>query len=153
VGADGQMAGVVSIAEALAAAAAAGMDLVEVSPNAEPPVCKVMDFGKFRYEMQRKARDAKKKQKVVELKEIKLRPTIGQHDYEIKVKSIRKFLEEGNKVKISLRFRGREITHQDIAMQLMQRLQTEMESVAKVELAPKMDGRQLLMVLAAAKSV
>ena len=145
------MVGVVSIAEALAAAQAASADLVEVSPTAEPPVCKIMDFGKFRYELQRKARDAKKKQKVVAIKEIKLRPTIGQHDYEIKVKAARKFLEEGDKVKVSLRFRGREITHQDIALQLMVRMQTDLGALAKTELAPKMDGKQMLMVLTVAK--
>jgi translation initiation factor IF-3 len=148
VDAEGEMLGVVSIAEALKTAEAASLDLVEVSPTAEPPVCKLMDFGKFKYELQRKVRSAKKKQKVVELKEIKLRPTIGQNDYEIKLRSVKKFLQEGNKVKISLRFRGREITHQENAFALIKKLQADVEELSKVEFAPKMDGKQLLMVLA-----
>lgn len=126
----------------------AGLDLVEISPNAEPPVCKVMDYGKFKYEQQKKANEARKKQKVVDVKEVKLRPTIEKHDYDVKLRNARKFLEKGDKVKVSLRFRGREMAHQDLAREVVERFRDDLADLSKVELAPKMEGRQMLMVLA-----
>jgi translation initiation factor IF-3 len=148
VDADGTMVGIVALRDALAKAEEAGLDLVEISPTAEPPVCKIMDFGKYKYEAQKKTRDARKRQKTVELKEIKLRPTIGQNDYDVKLRSIIKFLNEGNKVKITVRFRGREITHQEVAVVLLDRLKVDVDEVAKIEYSPRMEGRQMLMILA-----
>ncbi|AIL65604.1 Translation initiation factor IF-3 [Rickettsiales bacterium Ac37b] len=145
---NGEMIGIVSISQAMSLAEAQGLDLIEISPNAEPPVCRICSFGKFKYEIKRKAHDAKKKQKIVEIKEIKLRPNIGQNDYDVKLKSIQKFITEGDKVKITLRFRGREITHHEIGMQLMSKLQEDTLSIAKTELLPRMDGKQIMMVLA-----
>ena len=124
----------------------AGMDLVEVSPNAEPPVCKILDAGRYKYELQKRANEAKKKQKVIEIKEIKFRPNIGDHDFEIKIKQIRKFLEEGHKVKMTLRFRGREVAHQNIGYDLLQRAYGQIEDIAKVDQAPRMEGRLMVMV-------
>ena len=124
------------------------MDLVEISPNNVPPVCKIMDYGKYKYSAQKKAAEARKKQKIVEIKEIKLRPMIDDHDYGVKMKSVLRFFEEGDKVKVTLRFRGREIAHQDIGFRLMIRVKTETAAVAKVELEPSMEGRQMVMVLA-----
>lgn len=124
-----------------------GFDLVEVSPNAEPPVCKFLDFGRYKFQQQRKKTDGKKKQKKVQLKEIKVRPTIDTHDYEVKMRSLKKFINAGDKVKVSLRFRGREITHNEIGMELMHRIIEDSSEIAKVELEPKMDGRQILMIL------
>ncbi len=144
---DGDMRGVVSLAEALDIAAKAGMDLVEISPQSDPPVCKVMDYGKHRYEAQKKAKQAKKKQKVIHIKEIKLRPNIDVHDYEVKLRAIRKFIEAGDKVKVSLRFRGREVTHNEIGRDLLLRTLSEVEDIAKAEAEPKMEGRQMLMIL------
>ncbi|NDF12529.1 MAG: translation initiation factor IF-3 [Proteobacteria bacterium] len=123
-------------------------NLVEISPNASPPVCKILDFGKFRYEIQKKQKEAKKKQKVVVIKEIKLRPTIDTHDYEIKAKAIKRFLGEGDKVKVSLRFRGREMAHQAIATELFQKLAADIAEFGKVESEARMEGKQLIMVLA-----
>ncbi len=147
VDADGSMIGVVQLDQALKLAAERGLDLVEISPNAEPPVCKVLDFGKFKYDAKKKAHDARKKQKVVEIKEIKLRPNIGQNDYDVKMRSIVKFINEGDKVKITLKFRGREIAHQEIGLQLLNRLKHDLEDLVKVELEPRMDGKQMLMIL------
>lgn len=124
-----------------------GFDLVEVSPNAEPPVCKLLDYGRYKFQQQRKKTDGKKKQKKIHLKEIKVRPTIDTHDYEVKMRSLKKFINAGDKVKVSLRFRGREITHNEIGMDLMNRIIEDCSEIAKVELEPKMDGRQILMIL------
>ena len=126
----------------------AGLDLVEVAPNAEPPVCKILDYGRFKYEAQKKKTEARKRQKTIEVKEIKMRPGIDQHDYDIKMRSVRRFLEEGDKVKVTLRFRGREMVHQDIGVKVLQRVREELEDLAKVEQFPKMEGRQLIMVIA-----
>jgi translation initiation factor IF-3 len=125
-----------------------GLDLVEISPHADPPVCKILDYGKYKYEAQKKAAEARKKQKVIEVKEIKLRPNIEQHDYDVKMRSMRKFLEEGDKVKVTLRFRGREMAHQERGMMVLKRVQDDLEELAKVEQFPKMEGRQMTMVLA-----
>ena len=144
----GDNLGVVSIAEALAAAAEAGLDLVEISPNSAPPVCKILDFGKYKYEAQKKASEARKNQKVVEIKEIKLRPNIDTHDYEVKMKSMLRFFEEGDKVKVTLRFRGREMAHQDLGFKLLQQVKEETLAVAKVESEPRLEGRQMVMLLA-----
>lgn len=125
----------------------AGLDLVEISPNAEPPVCKILDYGKFRYEAQKKASVAKKKQKTVEVKEIKLRPGIEKHDYDVKMRSVDKFLSVGDKVKVTLRFRGREMAHQELGMDVLVRVQEDFREKAKVEQAPKTEGRQMVMIL------
>ncbi|MFY7960015.1 MAG: translation initiation factor IF-3 [Elsteraceae bacterium] len=145
---DGEMVGVVSIREALERAAQAGSDLVEVAPNAEPPVCKILDFGKYKYEEQKRRNEARKKQKVIEVKEIKLRPTIDDNDYGIKMKAMVRFIGEGDKVKVTLRFRGRELAHQDLGMKVLIRVRDDLEEIAKVEQMPKMEGRQMVMVVA-----
>jgi translation initiation factor IF-3 len=145
---EGKNHGVSQLTEALELAEQAGLDLVEIAPNSVPPVCKILDYGRFRFAEQKKAAEARKKQKVVEVKEIKLRPGIDEHDYETKMKSVRRFFEEGDKVKVTLRFRGREIAHQDIGYRLMSRVKTETATLAKVELEPSMEGRQMIMVLA-----
>lgn len=142
------MVGVVSIREALERAAKAGSDLVEVAPNAEPPVCKILDFGKYKYEEQKRRNEARKKQKVIEVKEIKLRPTIDDNDYGIKMKAMVRFIGEGDKVKVTLRFRGRELAHQDLGMKVLIRVRDDLEEIAKVEQMPKMEGRQMVMVVA-----
>ncbi len=129
-------------------AAEVGLDLVEVSPNAEPPVCKILDYGKFKYEAQKKKAEARKKQKVIEVKEIKLRPNIDDNDYGVKMRAMRKFIEEGDKVKVTLRFRGREMAHQDLGMKVLDRVRQELDDLAKVEQHPKMEGRQMVMVMA-----
>ena len=133
---------------ALDAAAEAGLDLVEVSPNQEVPVCKIIDYGKLHYEEQKKKAAAKKKQKSAELKEIKMRPNIDTHDYEVKTRSMTRFFEEGDKVKVTLRFRGREMAHQHLGMELLQKVKEEFDEIAKVELEPKLEGRQMTMVMA-----
>lgn len=148
VDADGEMRGVMSLRDGLALAEQAGMDLVEISPNAEPPVCKILDYGKYKYEMQKKAAEARKKQKIVEIKEIKLRPTIDDHDFSIKMKSAKSFLEEGDKVKVTLRFRGREMANQQLAQTLLQRVRQELDALAKVESEPSFEGRQMIMIMA-----
>ena len=148
IGANGENYGVVDRETALRKADEAGLDLVEIVPNATPPVCKIMDFGKFRFLEQKKAAEARKKQKVVEIKEIKLRPGIDNHDYETKMKAVRRFFEEGDKVKITLRFRGREMAHQDLGMKLLERVRTEMAEVSKVEAEPMLEGRQMTMIMA-----
>jgi len=142
------MIGVVSIRDALMAAEDAGLDLVEVSPNAEPPVCKILDYGKFKYEAQKKAAEARKKQKIIEVKEIKLRPNIDDNDYGVKMKSARRFLEEGDKVKVTMRFRGREMAHQEIGMSVLVKVRDDLQELSKVEQMPKLEGRQMVMVLA-----
>jgi translation initiation factor IF-3 len=145
---NGQNVGVVSRPDALDRAAAAGLDLVEVSPDAEPPVCKILDFGKYKYQEQKKAAEARKNQKIVEIKEIKMRPTIDDHDYDVKMRSIRRFFEDGDKVKVTLRFRGREMAHQELGYQLLQRVKSELQELSKVEAEPRLEGRQMVMVLA-----
>lgn len=145
---NGEMVGIVSLEEGLSAARSAGLDLVEISPNATPPVCKILDYGKFKYAAQKKAHDARKKQKNIQIKEIKMRPNIGEHDYLIKRKSIEKFLESGDKVKITIRFRGREAAHNEIGFDLLKRVKEETAEIAKTELEPRSEGRQMLMVLA-----
>ena len=144
----GEKRGVISTEEALALAEEAGLDLVEVSPNTKPPVCKILDYGKYKYQQQKKKAEAKKKQKVVDIKEIKMRPNIDQHDYEVKGRSIKRFLEEGDKVKVTLRFRGREMAHQERGMELLQRVRGDFEDISKVEQYPKLEGRQMMMVIA-----
>jgi translation initiation factor IF-3 len=148
IGDTGDMLGVMSTQDALRRAQEKGLDLVEVNPKAEPPVCKILDFGKFKYEEQKKKNEARKKQKVIEIKEIKLRPTIDDHDYEVKRRAMIRFLEEGDKVKVTLRFRGRELAHQDLGMQVLVRVRADLEEVAKVEQVPRMEGRQMTMVIA-----
>jgi translation initiation factor IF-3 len=144
---NGAMVGVVPRNEALVMAAQAGLDLVEVASAADPPVCKILDYGKFKYEEQKKRNEARKKQKVIEIKEIKLRPGIDEHDYEVKRRSMIKFVEEGDKVKVTMRFRGRELAHQDIGMNVLMRVRDDLEEIAKIEQHPKMEGRQMIMVL------
>jgi translation initiation factor IF-3 len=145
---DGSMVGVVSVREALIMAEEAGLDLVEISPNASPPVCKILDFGKFKYEVQKKENEARKKQKVIEVKEIKLRPGIDEHDYQVKMRSVHRFLEEGDKVKVTMRFRGREMVHQELGMKVLDRVRAELDALAKVEQMPRLEGRQMIMVMA-----
>ena len=144
----GEMLGVLDLSEAILKAKSLSLDLVEVSPNANPPVCKILDYGKYKYELQKRAAEAKKKQKTVEIKEIKIRPNIGDNDYNIKLKATLKFLQEGNKVKISMRFRGREIAKQEIARNIFLRVKEDTDELAKIEVEPKMEMRQLLMILA-----
>ena len=144
---NGENLGVLYTREAIEQAADVGLDLVEVSPNADPPVCKFLDIGKYKYEAQKKANLARKTQKTQEIKEIKMRPNIDDHDYDTKMRSVVKFLEEGDKVKVTLRFRGRELSHQQLGMQLLQRVAEETAEVAKVEAYPRMEGRQMLMVI------
>lgn len=141
------MIGLVTPLEGIRRASALGLDLVEISPTATPPVCKIMDFGKFKYEMQKKAHEAKKKQKVIEIKEIKVRPTIADGDYQIKVRNAIKFIQDGNKVRVSLMFRGREVTHNEVGFAVMTRFQEALSEVAKIEVAPKMEGKQIFMML------
>ncbi len=144
----GKNRGIVPVAEALAIASETGLDLVEVAPNMDPPVCKILDYGKFKYQEQKKAAEARKKQKIVEIKEIKFRPMIDDHDYDVKMRSIRRFFEEGDKVKITLRFRGRELAHQELGTKLLERVRGDLSPMAKVEQEPKFEGRQMVMVLA-----
>ncbi|MCB1735724.1 MAG: translation initiation factor IF-3 [Gammaproteobacteria bacterium] len=151
IGADGEMVGVVSIAAALAAATEAGMELVEISPNAEPPVCKVMDFGKFRFEAKKKQNDAKKKQKQVKVKEIKFRPGTDVGDYKIKLNNLIRFIEGGDRAKITLRFRGREMAHQELGLDLLKRVEADLGDLITVEQRPKIEGRQMVMVVAPKK--
>jgi translation initiation factor IF-3 len=144
----GNMVGIVGRNEALAMATDAGLDLVEIAPNADPPVCKILDFGKYKYEEQKKKNEAKKKQKIIEVKEIKLRPSIDDHDYDVKMRSMVKFIEEGDKVKVTMRFRGRELAHQELGMNVLIRVRDDLEAIAKVEQMPRMEGRQMTMVVA-----
>jgi translation initiation factor IF-3 len=146
--AEGHNLGNVQIADALAKAQEAGLDLVEISPNATPPVCKLLDFGKYKYQEQKKQAEARKKQKVVEVKEIKFRPMIDDHDYDVKMRSMRRFFEEGDKVKVTLRFRGREMAHQELGVKLLDRVKDDTVKIAKIESEPRVEGRQMVMVLA-----
>ncbi|MGF1609925.1 MAG: translation initiation factor IF-3 [Kiloniellales bacterium] len=146
--ASGENRGVVPTAEALSMAEEAGLDLVEIVPTADPPVCKVMDFGKFKYEAQKRKNEARKKQKIIEIKEIKMRPNIDVHDYDVKMRSIHKFLGEGDKVKVTMRFRGREMAHQELGMKVLERVRDDLGELAKVEQLPKLEGRQMIMVMA-----
>jgi len=148
VGPDGDMLGVMSVDEAMSHADEFGLDLVEVSPNADPPVCKILDYGKFKYEAQKKKNEAKKKQKVIEVKEIKMRPNIDEHDYQTKMRNVNRFLGDGDKVKLTMRFRGREMAHQEIGLNVLKRIQDELAEIAKVEAHPKLEGRQMIMVVA-----
>ncbi|WP_144299476.1 translation initiation factor IF-3 [Elioraea rosea] len=147
IGSDGEMIGVLPTREALYRAAQEGLDLVEISPGADPPVCKILDFGKFKYEQQKKKNEARKKQKVVEIKEIKVRPNIDDHDYDVKMRQMKSFIGEGDKVKVTLRFRGREMAHVDLGMKVLERVKNELDPVAKVEQMPRMENRQMIMVL------
>ena len=141
------MLGVVSRSDALAKASEAGLDLVEVAANADPPVCKILDFGKYKYEEQKKKNEARKKLKVIEVKEIKLRPGIDDHDYDVKMRSMLKFIDEGDKVKVTMRFRGRELAHQELGMNVLMRVRDDLDKVAKIEQHPRMEGRQMTMVM------
>ena len=145
--ADGEQVGVVGLEEALAKADDEGLDLVEISPNSDPPVCKILDYGKYKYEEQKKRNEARKKQKVIEVKEVKMRPGIEQHDYDVKMRAMRRFLGEGDRVKVTLRFRGRELAHQHLGMKVLDRIRDDLEEIAKVEQLPKMEGRQMIMVV------
>jgi translation initiation factor IF-3 len=146
--AEGTNRGILSINDALLLAEEAGLDLVEIVPNADPPVCKILDLGKLKYANQKKAAEARKNQKVIEIKEIKMRPNIDTHDYDVKMKAVRRFFEEGDKVKLTLRFRGREMAHLELGMQLLNKVREETAAIAKVEAEPKLEGRQMMMVLA-----
>ncbi len=147
IGIDGKQLGVLNIKEALKAAENAGSDLVEISPEAKPPVCKIIDYGKLKYQEQKKKNQAKKKQKTIEVKEIKIRPGIEKHDYEVKMRALSKFILDGNKVKVTMRFRGREMEHQNLGFELLTKLQGEVEKIAKTEVRPKVYGKQIMMVL------
>ena len=144
----GQNRGVMPFFDAMRIAEDAGLDLVEISPNATPPVCKILDYGKYRFLEQKKASEARKKQKTVEVKEVKLRPGIDDHDYDVKMKAMRGFFEEGNKVKVTLRFRGREMAHQDLGLKVLDRVKADVSEIAKVEMEPNFEGRQGVMVMA-----
>jgi translation initiation factor IF-3 len=145
---NGEMQGVLSIRDALYKAYQAGMDLLEISPNAVPPVCKITDYGKFKYEQQKKANEARKKQKIVEIKEVKVRPNIDDHDYDVKMRQAKSFIGEGDKVKVTLRFRGREMAHQELGVKLLERIRNDMAEIVKVESMPRLENRQMIMVLA-----
>lgn len=145
---EGENRGEVSVADAIEIAIEAGLDLVEVSPNMKPPVCKILDYGKFKYQAQKKANEARKKQKTIEIKEIKMRPNIDTHDYDVKMKAVRRFFDNGDKVKVTLRFRGREMAHQELGLKLLHKVRDETVEIAKVESHPKLEGRQMVMVLA-----
>jgi translation initiation factor IF-3 len=147
IGETGEMLGVVSVAEALEMAAEVGLDLIEISPNADPPVAKISDYGKYKFEAQKKANEARKKQKVIDVKEVKFRPGIEEHDYQVKMRNMRRFLEEGDKVKVTMRFRGREMAHPELGAKVLERVRTEVDVLSKVEQFPKMEGRQMVMVL------
>jgi len=146
--AEGENHGVISLEDALEIAEEAGLDLVEVSPQVSPPVCKVLDYGKYKYEQQKKANEARKKQKTIEVKEIKMRPGIDEHDYQVKMKAVRKFIENGDKVKMTIRFRGREMAHQDLGLKVLTRVREEMDEMIKIEQMPRTEGRLMVMVIA-----
>ncbi|MGE4562351.1 MAG: translation initiation factor IF-3 [Rhodospirillales bacterium] len=148
VNADGDMVGVIPVEEGVELADAVGLDLVEVSPNADPPVCKILDYGKYKYAEQKKANEARKKQKTIDIKEIKMRPGIDEHDYQVKMRSVRRFLDGGDKVKMTIRFRGREMAHLDLGMKVLDRVREEIDELAKVEQFPKTEGRLMTMVIA-----
>ncbi|MFQ5625570.1 MAG: translation initiation factor IF-3 [Methyloligellaceae bacterium] len=146
--AEGDNHGTVPIESAMEMAEDSGLDLVEIAPNSAPPVCKILDLGKYKYQAQKKANEARKKQKTFDVKEIKMRPNIDTHDYDVKMRNMRKFFDQGDKVKVTLRFRGREMAHQELGVQLLQRVRSETDEIAKVESEPKLEGRQMVMVLA-----
>jgi len=152
IGADGEQVGVVPTSEALETAAEAELDLVEVSPNAEPPVCRIMDYGKFKFEQSKKLQAARKKQKQIQLKEVKFRPGTDEGDYQVKLRNLIRFLSEGDKAKITLRFRGREMAHQELGLKLLQRVEADLEEFGLVEQRPRMEGRQMVMVLGPKKT-
>ena len=145
---DGEQLGVLDTRDAISKAEDFGLDLVEVQPNVDPPVCKILDYGKYKYEAQKRANEARKKQKIIEVKEIKLRPNIDEHDYQVKMRNVVKFLSGGDKVKVTLRFRGREMAHQELGANVLTRVREETDDIAKIEAMPKMEGRQMIMVLA-----
>ncbi len=145
---EGEMQGVMTAREAMNRAFSVGLDLLEISPNAEPPVVKILDYGKFKYEQQKKKNEARKRQKVIEIKEIKVRPNIDENDYQVKMRAMKSFIEEGDKVKVTLRFRGREMAHQEIGVRVLERIRTEMDPTSKVEQMPRLENRQMVMVLA-----
>jgi translation initiation factor IF-3 len=147
VGTNGEMIGVLPTREAIQMAYDAGLDLVEIAAAADPPVCKILDLGKYKYEIQKKKNEARKKQRVTEVKEIKMRPGIDEHDYQVKMRSMRRFLEEGDKVKVTIRFRGRELVHQDLGLKVLDRVREELEGAGKVEQMPRIEGRQMVMVI------
>ncbi len=149
--AEGENKGVVDTQEAIELARESGLDLVEISPNNKPPICKILDLGKYKYEAQKKAAEARKKQKTQDVKEIKMRPNIDTHDYDVKMRAINKFIGEGDKVKVTLRFRGREMAHQELGMRLLQKVKVDTESIAKVDAEPKLEGRQMMMVISPIK--
>ena len=149
--AEGENLGVVETEKALEMAQEAGLDLVEISPNNKPPICKILDFGKYKYQAQKKAADQRKKQKTQDVKEIKMRPNIDTHDYEVKMRSVVKFLEEGDKVKVTLRFRGREMAHLELGMELLQKVKADISDISKVDQEPKLEGRQMMMMVSPAK--
>ncbi len=144
----GENRGVTETRVAIQMAVDAGLDLVEVAPNAEPPVCKIMDYGKFKFEQQKKAAEARRNQKIIEIKEIKVRPAIDDHDYDVKLRAVKRFFEEGDKVKVTLRFRGREMAHQELGMKVLERIRADVINDAKVEMEPRLEGRQMIMILA-----
>ncbi len=145
---EGEQLGVLAIGDALDRAAGVGLDLVEVAPNADPPVCKFLDYGKYKYEAQKKKSEARKKQKIIDVKEIKMRPGIDEHDYQVKMRNMRRFLDDGDKVKVTIRFRGREMVHQDLGMRVLDRVRGELVELVKVELMPRLEGRQMIMIMA-----
>jgi translation initiation factor IF-3 len=151
IGAEGENLGVVSPAKAVSLAEQVGLDLVEISPNATPPVCKIMDFGKFKYEQQKRESEARKKQKTIEVKEVKFRPNTDTHDYDVKMRNVTRFLENGDKVKVTLRFRGREMAHQNLGRELLERVAADIDGLGKVENMPKMEGRQMVMMIGPTK--
>jgi translation initiation factor IF-3 len=151
IGAEGENLGVVTPERALTLAEDAGLDLVEISPNAQPPVCKIMDYGKYKYETQKKEAEARKNQKIIEIKEVKFRPNTDTHDYDVKMRSVFKFLDEGDKVKITLRFRGREMAHQELGRQLLERVAEDVKEIGKVESMPRLEGRQMVMMIGPVK--
>ena len=144
---EGEMQGVMTTRDAMQRAFSVGLDLLEISPNAEPPVVKILDYGKFKYEQQKKKNEARKKQKVIEIKEVKVRPNIDENDYQVKMRAMKSFIEEGDKVKVTLRFRGREMAHQDLGVKVLERIRTDMDERTKVEQMPRMENRQMIMVL------
>lgn len=145
---EGEQLGVLAIDEAMERAADVGLDLVEVAPNADPPVCKFLDYGKYKYEAQKKKSEARKKQKIIDVKEIKMRPGIDEHDYQVKMRNMRRFIDDGDKVKVTIRFRGREMVHQDLGMRVLDRVRDELDELVKVELMPRLEGRQMIMIMA-----
>jgi len=151
IGADGENIGVVTPARAMQMAEEAGLDLVEISPSATPPVCKIMDFGKYKYETQKRESEARKKQTIIQVKEVKFRPNTDTHDYEVKMRNVVKFLEKGDKVKVTMRFRGREMAHQNLGRELLERVADDIKDVGKVENMPRMEGRQMVMMIGPAK--